>query len=68
MKLASVTGLTQQRYSVFALHRRRDAVAQEFRFWSQFADDSETVLGRYVEEGGDGRVMGYCVWRVREAW
>ena len=61
VKLASVVWLAQQRYSVFALHRRRDAVAQEFRLWSQFADDGETVLRRYVKEGGDGRVVGYCM-------
>lgn len=61
MRLASVVLLAQQRYSVLALHRRRDAIAQEFRLWSQFADDGETVLGRYVKVGGYGRVVGYCM-------
>lgn len=53
----SVVRLTQQRYPVVALHRRRHAVSQELGLGSQFADDAKTVLGRYVKEGRDRRMV-----------
>lgn len=57
MKLAFVIRLTQQRNPVLAIHRRQDAISQKLGLWSQFTNDNETVLRRYVKKGGDGRVV-----------